>query len=168
MSSSLGAGLGGAGELAMFARLWEESWSVGIWFAPWEKAVAGLAPEQAAWSPGVGRHSIWQNVAHVCAWREYTLTKVDGRPGPKRQDMDALNFEGPKKGDVEEWRALIARLRQTHMDMAAAMQSVGGSGGSPLERGGAAERLAYHLGHDAYHLGQIMQLRAMLGMAPIE
>ncbi len=162
----------GAGELAMFLRLWEESWGVGIWCGPWAKAVGDLTPEQAAWSPGGALHSIWQNVAHVCVWREYTLTKVDGRPGPKRDQMDGLNFQGPRAGPSAateaEWKALVARLKQTHMDMADAMKKLGAAGAGPLERGSAAERLAYHLGHDIYHLGQIMHVRAALGLKPLE
>ena len=65
-------------------KLWDESWDQGIWIAPWSKAVRGLSPRQAALHPAAGRHSIWQIVNHVCIWREYTLTKLDGRPGPAR------------------------------------------------------------------------------------
>jgi uncharacterized damage-inducible protein DinB len=163
------AGGGGVGGLTVLARLWEESWGVGIWCAPWEKAVAGLAPEQAAWAPGIGRHSIWQNVAHVCVWREFTLTKVDGRPGPRREEMDGLNFAQPEAVNLEAWKTLVARLRRTHQDIGAALSNVGSTSPGRIEPGSdAAERLAYHLGHDMYHLGQIMQLRAALGMAPIE
>ena len=75
-----------------------------------------LSPEQAAWSPAPGRHSIWQSVNHVCIWREFTLTKIDGRPGPAREDMEPRNFESPATIDTAAWAATIARLRRTHED----------------------------------------------------
>ena len=44
------------------------------------------------------------------------------------------------------------------------------AGGREPEQGdeGRLNRLLYHLAHDSYHIGQIMYLRAMLGLPPIE
>lgn len=33
--------------------------------------------------------------------------------------------------------------------------------------GGELARFRYHLFHDSYHIGQIMQLRAMQGLPPV-
>lgn len=146
----------------MFRRLWGESWDQGIWITPWSKAINGLTPAQAAWSPAPGRHSIWQNINHVSIWREYTLTKIDGRPGPTRDDMTPRNFEHPAAPEQVAWDAARARLRQSH-DAIAALLAEPRMADAPHY-----ERLCYHLPHDAYHLGQIMQLRALLGLPPIE
>jgi hypothetical protein len=139
-------------------KLWDESWTDGLWAAPWSKATAGVTPQQAAWKPAPDRHSIWQNVNHVSAWRELTLTRVDGRPGPRREDMDALNFAEPAAPTEAAWRDACARLKRTHDDCRAVIASPSGD----------ISRLLYHLPHDMYHLGQIMQLRALQGLAPIE
>jgi hypothetical protein len=56
--------------------------------APDSKVVQDLTPARAAWTPAPGRNSIWQIVNHVCGWREYTLSKFDGRPGPTRKDLE--------------------------------------------------------------------------------
>ncbi len=48
-------------------KLWEEAWSDGIWYAPWEKAL-DLTAAQAAWVPQPGRHSSWQIVNHMLFW----------------------------------------------------------------------------------------------------
>jgi len=142
----------------MLLKLWDESWDAGIWIAPWSRAVQGVTPEQAAWSPASGRHCIWQIVNHVCMWREYTLTQIDGRAGPARTELEAANFAMPASNNAETWTQTIDRLRKTHDDIRAAIASPGSS----------LKRLQYHLGHDCYHLGQIMYLRAMQGMMPIE
>jgi hypothetical protein len=139
-------------------KLWDESWDEGIWIAPWSKAIGDLSIEQACWSPAAGRHCIWQIVNHVCIWREYTLSLLDGRPGPSREQVERENFAMAAGRTVAEWRGTIDRLRTTHDAVRVAIAYPGSS----------LERLQYHLGHDCYHLGQIMYLRAMQGMGPIE
>lgn len=42
------------------------------------------------------------------------------------------------------------------------LMRIGGGKANPLDR------LQYHLFHNSYHLGQIMYLRAMQGLKPIE
>lgn len=138
-------------------RLWDESWQTGTWFAPWTKATDDLTPEQALWRPSSRIHSIWQNVHHVCIWREYTLAKLGVQGGPGREDMDARNFELPLSPTPESWHVTLLRLKGTHVAVRQAVES-----------GVALERFQYHLVHDAYHLGQIMTLRAMQGLPPIE
>lgn len=139
-------------------KLWDESWDNGIWIAAWSKVLGDLSPKQAAWTPAAGRHCIWQIVNHVCIWREYTLSKVDGRPGPSREDLEKSNFAQPAMQTAQAWRSTIDWLRKTHDDLRAAIAAPS----TPLERP------QYHLGHDCYHLGQIMYLRALQGMKPIE
>lgn len=143
---------------AALLKLWDQSWDEGIWVAPWSKAVAGLSARRAAWRPRAGRHSIWEIVNHVSVWREYTLMKLGRRRGPKREEMAGLNFVMPEKPTGAAWRASVRRLRRTHREVRAAI----------ADRRAPLERLRYHLGHDCYHLGQIMYLRAMQGMKPIE
>jgi hypothetical protein len=143
---------------ALLLKLWDESWKDGIWIAPWSKAVDDLTPAQAAWTSSPGRHSIWQIVNHVCIWRETTLSRFDGRPGPSREELERDNFAEPSTPDQPAWDRTRARLRATHDDLRAAIAKPD----APLDR------LPYHLGHDCYHLGQIMYLRAMQGLAPIE
>ncbi len=143
-------------DATMLLRLWDESWDAGIWIPSWSSATADLSPEQAAWKPAPQRHSIWQVVHHICIWREYSLTKIDGRPGPAPADVEARNFEeSPVSPTAQAWNDTRARLKRTHDDLRALIAA---SSASPHER------LHYHLPHDAYHLGQIMQSRAMQGM----
>ncbi|MCC7292935.1 MAG: DinB family protein [Phycisphaerales bacterium] len=143
---------------SLLLKLWDQSWTEGIWVAPWAKAVQDVTPAQAAWAPSLNRNSIWQIVHHVCIWREDTLSKFDGRPGPARADLDRDNFAKPAAPDQAAWDRTRDRLRATHDAIREAISRPNAS----------MERLPYHVGHDCYHLGQIMYLRAMQGLAPIE
>lgn len=142
----------------LLRQIWDESWGQGIWIAPWAKALGDLTPEQAAWSPAPGRHSIWQIVQHVCVWREHTMLILHGWTRTIVPPNAEENFRAPAKVGPAEWADMIARLRRTHEQFAAALTRPGIS----------MERLPYHLGHDCYHLGQIMYLRALQGLPVIE
>jgi uncharacterized damage-inducible protein DinB len=139
-------------------KVWDDSWTEGSGVAPWSKAVADLSPEQAAWRPGAGRHSIWQNVNHVSIWREYVIGKSGGRSGLSREEVYGRNFEEPAAATAEAWRDAVERLRRSHEGMRAVIAAPGT----------ALEHVVAHFGHDSYHLGQIMHLRAMQGLGPIE
>ena len=137
--------------------LWDAAWDGDIWIAPWTRAVEGVTPEQAAWQPAPGRHSIWQNVAHVCFWRDYTLRALAGQPQPSESEVAAAQFAAPPAPNSAGWAAAREKLAETHRKISAAIADPS----RPLDR------LKYHLAHDAYHLGQIMYVRAMLGLSPV-
>ncbi len=139
-------------------KLWTDSWEGDIWIAPWAKALAGLTPQQAAFKPTPQRHSIWQNVNHVAFWREYSLDLAAGKPKPSDAERDRRNFEEPPAATAAAWDAARKRLADTHKRVRDAIANPA----VPLDR------LRYHLAHDAYHLGQIMYLRALQGLPPIE
>lgn len=143
---------------AQLHKLWQECWDQNTWIASWTGAVASLTSAQAAWRPMPERHCIWQIVNHVCIWREVTLGKVHGREGPSREVLSRDNFAMPTVADATAWRQSLERLRTTHEGLREAIATPGVS----------MERLPYHLAHDAYHLGQIMYLRAMQGLPAIE
>lgn len=137
-------------------RLWEEAWSDGIWYAPWEKA-RDLTAAQAAWVPQPGRHSVWQIVNHMLFWQDYTLRALAGnRPG--RDGVDRRNWEAPSAASEPAW----AQTRQRFAQSCTAIRDAVRMGGKGLER------LVYHLPHESYHMGQIMYLRASQGLPPIE
>lgn len=55
------------------------------------------------------------------------------------------------------WEVAKKRLEETHHQV----RSVIADPMLPLDR------VKYHLAHDAYHLGQIMQTRALQGLGPV-
>jgi hypothetical protein len=144
---------------ATLVQLWDDWWTGDIWIVPWGKALEGLTAAQAAWTPKAKRHSIWQNVNHIVFWREYTLDRLATPPKPKpaAEDIERLQFAAPAKVTEEAWSDTRERLQQTHRRVRDAIADPQ----MPLDR------LKYHLAHDAYHLGQIMYLRALQGLPKV-
>jgi hypothetical protein len=147
-------------ERAELKKLWEEALNDGLWYAPWSKALDGLTAAQAAWKPAEGRHSIWQLVNHIIFWQDYTLRSARGQK-PTREEFaketERRDWEEPERVADDAWKDAQARFLASYR----AMLDLAGSAE-------ATERPLYHLLHESYHFGQIMYVRAMLGLAPIE
>lgn len=144
-------------EREALVKLWEEAWEEGLWAAAWSKVVEGLTPEQAAWKPQPERHSIWQIVNHILFWREYSFRALAGDK-PDGAEVERRNWEEPAEASVAAWEATQRRYAESRQEVLRTL------------RGEEARlnRFLYHLPHDNYHIGQIMYLRAMLGLPPIE
>jgi hypothetical protein len=140
------------------AKLWEEAWTEGLWAASWSKSIDGLTAQQAAWSPGPGRHSIWQIVNHMVFWRDVTLAMLAGKPRPPAAEQKRLNFLAPAEATEAEWAAARERFAESQRRIADLLRKAD----TPMDR------IPYHIPHDAYHVGQIMYLRAMQGLPSIE
>ena len=139
-------------------KLWEEAWAEGLWAAAWSKTVEGLPPEQAAWKPQAEHHSIWQIVNHILFWREITFRRLAGGREPEQGEVDRRNWEEPTQAGAAAWEAAQRQFAESHQEVLRVLRS----------DEGRLNRLLYHLAHDSYHIGQIMYLRAMLGLPPIE
>lgn len=141
-------------------KLWEEAMDEGVWYAPWSKAIDGLTAAQAAWKPAEGRHSIWQLVNHIVFWQDYTLRAARGQK-PTREEFaketERRNWEEPAQVSEAAWKDAREKFLASYRAMV-------DLAGSPE----ATERPLYHLLHESYHFGQIMYLRALQGLAPIE
>jgi uncharacterized damage-inducible protein DinB len=125
---------------------------------PWR-----LAGEQ----PGGAEHSVFRLVGHLNYWQDLYLDRLGGadRPSPPH------DAEGWPLGQVpateQEWVDAAAHFR------AALERAEAASGqhalGETLPKWGGRTRLECLLGlalHNAYHAGQIVQLRRMLGVWP--
>lgn len=137
---------------------WNDAWTEGLWAASWPAAVAGLTAAQAAWSPGPGRHSIWQIVEHMMFWREDNLCRLAGGSKPTAEELASGNFPLIRDASESAWRDTVKRFEESQKRIAAALADPQNS----------LDRLAYLLPHDCYHIGQVMYLRAMQGLAPID
>lgn len=142
---------------AMLVRWWDEAWKGGLWYAPWSRTLEGLSAEQAAWQPAPERHSIWQIVNHICFWREYAMQRLKGKTLGEAE-IQARNFEAPAAPTAEQWQAAQQRFADSFQLVREGL----------LDPATPAEKLQYLVAHDSYHIGQIMYLRAMQGMNPID
>src|SRR5690606_31758606 len=141
-------------------------WSGAGWGPAWKSAFEGISAAQAAWQPRAldGEelsathrdrvHSIWQILNHVAFWRETMLDELEGRK-PGDEEIARRNWEAPAAGAATEtaWEEAKARYARSHERIAQAMATSEEN----------AKRLADLLPHDAYHIGQVHTMRALLG-----
>lgn len=149
----------------------EASWQH-AYHTPIAKAIEGLAVAQAFWRPAPERHSIWQNVMHMAYWREYFIRALEGDPTfPTQAELQHHNWpDHPDPADEAAWAAARERLAATQERLVRLLRSL------PQERLDApawsdesvAQAIMYYMRHDSYHVGQIMLLRALQGLAPID
>ncbi|MBI4719331.1 MAG: DinB family protein [Planctomycetes bacterium] len=137
--------------------LWLEAEKSGLWHVAWSKAAAGLTAAQAAWKPQPGRHSIWQIVNHMIYWREHELRTLAGKK-PDDAETSRRNFEEPRETNESVWTATVARFGESHAQVAAALGD---------ERN-SLDRLRNLLAHDSYHVGQVMYVRSLQGLPPVD
>lgn len=142
---------------ATLVRQWDEAWRDGLWAAPWSRALDDLSPDQFIWRPQAQRHCIWQYVDHMLFWRDVALRRTRGEQvAPDEQQR--RNFVVPPEPSPSMAEELRRRWRQSHEQVRCAM----------ADESAALDRLQYLAFHDSYHVGQIMLLRGMLGLPPIE
>jgi hypothetical protein len=122
------------------------------WFVSQKEAVAGLTPEQAAWSDGKN-HSVGQLVQHLNYWNAANLAQLKHQPARKVGNNDETFDFDPK-----QWNAVLKEFDQTMGDLEqfvhsrddAALQSI-------------APTIARIAQHNAYHIGEMVTSRKKQG-----
>ncbi len=137
---------------------WDQAWEKGLWAAPWSRVLEGLTPQQAAWKPEPERHSIWQILNHMVFWRWYVVHRLRGGELLSPDEVSRRNFAEPTRVDEASWSGAAANFGVSHRDARAALAD------PSLD----LTNLAHMAAHDSYHVGQIMVLRSMQGMAVID
>ena len=137
-------------------RQWEDAWAPTQGWTPFSRILDGLTPGQAVWTPAPGRHSIWQIVNHLSFWGAYVPARARGGASLAQEEIDRRNWEAPRETTEAAWRAAVERYQGVR-------RLVGDALADPACR---LDDLREMLPHHAYHAGQIMQLRALQGLAP--
>ncbi len=122
------------------------------WFVSEKEAVAGLTPEQAAWTDGKN-HSVGQLLQHLVFWNSANLASFKGEhpPNPASNDntftFDPKHWEATQKqfDDVmNEWEKIVQSADDATLAKIA-----------PL-----VARIAEH---NAYHIGEMVMVRKEQG-----
>ncbi len=139
------------------------------WHGPSRAAIlADVSAAEAAWQPGAGAHSIWENVLHMRSWtREVERRALGGYP--------AMPADGdwPHVIDTSEkaWTQAQASLDAAHDQIVAVVRRLGGT--KLAEHVGATKKhpngtgitiraMLYSLAsHDVYHSGQVSLLKRL-------
>ncbi|PEJ60140.1 hypothetical protein CN692_02280 [Bacillus sp. AFS002410] len=134
------------------------------WFAPLKDSIEGISAEQANWKPtGEATKSIWENVNHLLYYKERLVANLEGREWTKKLDGDeTFNFT-EQSNHKNEWEKVFERLENAHLSL---RQQLNNITEEDLNRDSFEIKLMDILLHEAYHTGQIIQIRKMQGSWP--
>lgn len=125
-----------------------------------KQSLRGLSLQQALWRPSAGRHNIWEYMLHCAYWKAAVEAQVWGQKFRFARGFE--NFPSIEQGTEKAWKADVAFLKQCHLDLRSAVESLDAS---RLEarptRWQIREYVIGAANHDTYHAGQIRLLRAM-------
>jgi hypothetical protein len=146
----------------------------GAWHGPSvAEALAGVTAADAAARPVPSAHTIYELAHHLAAWTgEVTRRLHGGTPGePAEGDWPDPSVVV----DEAQWNATLAFLAARHATLVAAIlefdaarlsEKVGSQASASLGTGGSFRTMLHGLlQHDAYHAGQIVQLKKALRSA---
>ncbi|MFX1575686.1 MAG: DinB family protein [Promethearchaeota archaeon] len=131
------------------------------------KALQGITAEDAKKQPIKNERSIWDHLYHIVFWHEITWKAIEGK------ELDWKAIEGtdwlPKGAKLTEnaWKQLVENFSD-HLNKLKEIAEkadfdrlIKGFGNTPLGRG-----IIIEFQHNAYHIGQIILLRKILGIWP--
>jgi uncharacterized damage-inducible protein DinB len=136
-----------------------EAWSS---FTPASRTLDGLTPEQAVTKLGDWPHSIAEIVAHMLFWQRHDFATIE--TGSEPEVATGADWPSVTKDDwprlKDEFLASLEQSREmTHNSKNLDRPILGGKYSVGL-------RMVWFTGHNAYHLGQVVMLRRILGAWP--
>lgn len=134
------------------------------WYAPFKHAIEGLTAEQANWKPpGKATKTIWENVNHLIYYKERLAANLEGREWTNNLDGDETFSLTNQSNDDEEWKKVVERAENAQRNLRQALRAISVE---KLDQHSLEGKLLDIMLHDAYHTGQIIQLRKMQGSWP--
>jgi hypothetical protein len=125
------------------------------WFVSAKDAVAGLTPEQAAWTDGKGNHSVGQLMYHLAFWNAQSLAKFKGEPPEKfsGNNDDTFNNYDPK-----QWAATVKKFDEVMTELENVVKNA-----DDAQLAKWAPTIMKIGEHNAYHIGEIVMVRKAQG-----
>lgn len=146
----------------LLVRMLDTTYDKESWYAPFKHAIEGLTAEQANWRPvGQATKTIWENVNHLIYYKERLTANLDGREWTQHLDGGETFYLTDQLNEDREWMAVVERAEtgQHRLREALSKATV-----EVLEQN--EEKILDIMLHDAYHTGQIIQIRKMQGSWP--
>lgn len=134
------------------------------WYAPFKHAIEGLTAEQAMWKPSdEAMNTIWESVNHLIYYKERIAANLEGREWIHNLDGNDTFYLTEQSNDDTEWKKVVERSENAQRNLRQVLSSISEK---ELEQNSLEEKLLDIMLHDAYHTGQIIQLRKMQGSWP--
>ncbi|QIW19812.1 DinB family protein [Bacillus thuringiensis] len=134
------------------------------WYAPFKHAIEGLTAEQAMWKlSDEATNTIWESVNHLIYYKERIVANLEGREWIHNLDGNDTFYLTEQSNDDTEWKKVVERSENAQRNLRQVLSSISEK---ELEQNSLEEKLLDIMLHDAYHTGQIIQLRKMQGSWP--
>ena len=148
----------------LLLRMLDTTFEKESWHAPFKTSIEGLTAEQARWRPvGEATNTIWENVNHLIYYKERLAANLEDRAWTLNLDNNETFSLTEQIKDDKEWITVVERAITVHYRLKEAVNKVSTE---QLERNSLEEKLLDITLHDAYHTGQIIQIRKMQGSWP--
>lgn len=129
-------------------------------------SIRGVGPEEAAWHPAPGRHSIWEIVLHVAYWKYAVRRQLTGAERGSFALTGSNWFPIPEQSapDAAAWKAATALVATEHRLLRAAVEQLPVRAlAQKTPRGNHTfRRIIYGVAlHDVHHEGQVQLIKRL-------
>lgn len=138
------------------------------WFVPLHKSLDGLSAKQALWKQEENSNSIWGIVAHLTFWNQQYLNRFLEKPLSIEKIDNNETFSEPDHEAMEvEWFSEVVKTLAVMSEWREAIKLCDPSKLMSPVRENSSElwlnTIAHINIHNAYHIGQIVQIRKAKG-----
>ncbi|TDL82884.1 DinB family protein [Peribacillus frigoritolerans] len=134
------------------------------WYAPLKHAMEGITAEQASWRPPEeAAKTIWENVNHLIYYKERLVANMEGRDWTLNLSGDENFYLTEQSNEEKDWKKVVERAETAHLNLRKILSE---TAVEELEQNGLEGKLLDIFLHDAYHTGQMIQIRKMQGSWP--
>lgn len=135
-----------------------------VWYAPLKPAIEGITAEQASWRPtGEATKTIWENLNHLIYYKERLVANLEGREWTHNLSGDENFYLTEQSIEDKEWKKVVERAETAHRNLRKILSK---TSVEELDQYSLEGKLLDIFLHDAYHTGQIIQIRKMQGSWP--
>lgn len=150
------------GRMDLLLNVLDSTYEKESWYAPLKHAIEGITAEQATWRPaGEATKTIWENVNHLIYYKERLVSNMQGIEWTNNLDGDQTFSLSEQSNDDAEWNKIAKRAEEVYHNLRQLLIKTPEKEIEQLE----GKLLDIFL-HDAYHTGQIIQIRKMQGSWP--
>lgn len=148
---------------------WNCTYGQEDWYPPLRDALSGLTAAQASWRPvGEAANTIWETLSHLLFYKERLLHRLLGTEFPLSANSNDDTFipaGGPD--DEDAWQAAQLRMENVHRQIREKLETLTEEAfDQMLPTTTIAQSLMSIMLHDAYHTGEIVQIRKLQGSWP--
>jgi uncharacterized damage-inducible protein DinB len=143
------------------------SFDGGAWHGPAVlDTLEHVTPEQAAWQPPGGAHTVWEIALHIAAWSNEVAARLEGKTAGEPAEGDYPSASGEWDDAVEKVRqartrilTVVEKLRDADLE-----KMIGREHNAELATGFTyAATIDGLIQHNAYHAGQMRTVLKISG-----